>query len=69
MVTSNIKSFQPVLKSGWIIKFSILNDCILLMIVSKHTGQVFMTYHENEDKAVKMINATIEKNSKLVHLQ
>ena len=56
-IRSNTSYFQPALKNGWIIKFSVhKNSDILLIIVSKYTGQTFLRYFTEEDDAVKFIN-------------
>lgn len=63
-IKSNTTYFQPVIRNGWIIKFSVYkNTEILLMFVSKYTGQTIVRYFPEEDLAVKYINMIISKDS------
>lgn len=56
-IRSNTTYFQPAVKNGWIIKFSVhKNSDILLIIVSRYTGETFLRYFTDEDHAVKFIN-------------
>ena len=51
------KSWHPVERNGWLIKFSIYkNENILLTIVSRYTAQTIIRYFTNEDEACKFIN-------------
>jgi hypothetical protein len=55
------KSWQPVARNGWIIKFSVYKDTfVLLTIISQYTGQVIMRHFKNEDEACMFINLVIE---------
>ena len=55
------KSWQPVARNGWIIKFSVYKDSfVLLSIISQYTGQVIMRHFKNEDDACMFINLVIE---------
>jgi hypothetical protein len=61
---SRSKSWMPVSRNGWIIKFSSYRDnSILLFVVSQHTGQTIIRYFKDEDEACKFINLVIELNS------
>ena len=63
-IRSNTTYFQPAVRNGWIIKFSVYkNTEILLMFVSKYTGQTIVRYFSEEDHAVKYINMIIAKDS------
>jgi hypothetical protein len=63
-IRSNTTYFQPAVRNGWIIKFSVYkNTEILLMFVSKYTGQTIVRYFPEEDLAVKYINMIIAKDS------
>lgn len=54
------KSWMPVARDGWIIKFSIYrNDFVLLTIVSQYTGQCIIRQFKGEDEAVMFINMVI----------
>jgi hypothetical protein len=62
-IRSNTTYFQPVIRNGWIIKFSVYkNTEILLMFVSKYTGQTIVRYFPEEDLAVRYINMIISKD-------
>jgi hypothetical protein len=55
------KSWQPVARNGWIIKFSVYKDSfVLLTIISQYTGQVIMRYFKDEDEACMFINIIVE---------
>ena len=58
-----LKSFLPVIKNNWIIKFSIMDGNVLLTVFSMSTGQTFIRYYEDEDLAVKFINFILEQNA------
>jgi hypothetical protein len=54
------KSWQPVARNGWIIKFSVYRDSnVLLTIISQYTGQVIIRHFTNEDEACMFINLVI----------
>jgi hypothetical protein len=54
------KSWQPVVRNGWIIKFSVYRDSnVLLTIISQYTGQVIIRHFTNEDEACMFINLVI----------
>lgn len=56
-IRSKTKFWAPVDRNGWWIKFSTYRDqFILLMIVSRFTGQTVIRYYQNEDDAVAFIN-------------
>lgn len=54
------KSWQPVMRDGWIIKFSVYRDTnVLLTFVSRYTGQCIIRHFSNEDDAVMFINMLV----------
>ena len=58
------KSWHPVERNGWFIKFSIFKgQSILLTIVSRYTAQTIIRYFNNEDEAVDFINFIIEMSA------
>ncbi len=62
-IKSKSKSFSPVTRNGWAIKFSIYRDFnILLVFLSLYTGQIIVRYFTEEDEAVKYINFVTSKN-------
>ena len=67
-IRSNTTYFQHVVRNGWIIKFSVFKSTdILLMFVSKYTGQTIVRYFPEEDLAVRYINMIIAKDSTINH--
>lgn len=58
------KSWMPVVRDGWIIKFSIYRQTfILLTVVSQYTGQCIIRQFCNEDEAVVFINMVTMLNA------
>jgi|NOAtaT_7_FD_contig_111_506755_length_609_multi_7_in_0_out_0_3 hypothetical protein len=56
-IANNTRSWLPVNRNGWWIKFSTYHSHnILIFFVSQHTGQTIVRYFDNEDDAVKYIN-------------
>lgn len=63
-IQSNTTYFNPVVRNGWVIKFSVYqNSDILLVITSKYTGQTIVRYFGEENDAVKFINMMIAKDA------
>lgn len=58
------RSWEPVIRNSWIIKFSIYRGDILLMFISKHTGQTLVRFFTDEDAACQYINWVISQDSK-----
>lgn len=62
-IRNNSKSFSPVVRNGWAIKFSVYRENnILLIFTSCFTGQTIVQYFTNEDDAVDFINFVCEQN-------
>ena len=62
-IKNNSKSFEPVIRNGWAIKFSTHRDSnILLVFSSIHTGQTIVRYFTDEDDAVVYINYITSKS-------
>lgn len=60
-VEKQSKTFLPVNRNGWWIKFSTYcGHNVLLVFTSMFTGQTIVRYFDNEDKAVNYINYIIE---------
>ena len=56
-IEGKTKFWQPVVRNGWWIKFSVYRDhFILLMIISRYTGQTVIRYYTSEEEAVAYIN-------------
>jgi hypothetical protein len=65
-IASSSKSFLPVNRNGWWIKFSTYNSHnVLLVITSMFTGQTLVRYYDDEEKAVNFINYIIECDPEL----
>ena len=61
---TKIKSWHPVERNGWLIKFSIYKEqFILLTIVSRFTTQTIVRYFNGEDEAVMFINFIINMSA------
>ena len=59
-IKNNSRSFAPIIRNGWKIKFSTHRDSnILLVFTSLHTGQTLVRYFTGEDEAVDYINFVI----------
>lgn len=60
-IKNNSRSFAPIVRNGWMIKFSTHRDSnILLVFTSLHTGQTLVRYFTDEETAVEYINYIIE---------
>jgi hypothetical protein len=61
------KSWHPVIRNGWIIKFSIYDGSnILINIISQHTGQAIIRYFTSEDTACSFINFVLNMDAEQV---
>jgi hypothetical protein len=62
-IRSNTKHFLPILRGGWVIKFSIYEfDNILITVISSYTEQVIIRYFTKERDAVDFINRLVVEN-------
>jgi len=55
-ISKSICSWEPVVRNGWVIKFSVYKKNILLNFISINTGQTIVRYFGDEDLACKFIN-------------
>jgi hypothetical protein len=55
-ITKSICSWQPVVRNGWVIKFSVYKTNILLSFTSINTMQTIIRYYNDEDVACEFIN-------------
>jgi hypothetical protein len=56
-VAQKTKSWYPVARNGWIIKFSIFDETFFLItVISQYTGQAIIRYFNDEDNACLFIN-------------
>jgi len=62
-IKNNSRSFAPVIRNGWMIKFSVHRESnILLVFTSIHTGQTLVRYFTDEDSAVEYLNFITTRN-------
>lgn len=67
-IAMKTKSWQPVARNGWIIKFSVYRDTfVLLTIVSQYTGQLIIRHFIDEDDACAFINFVLEQNAEVIN--
>ena len=62
-IQKNLKLFSPISRNGWIIKLSVYDSNIMLLFNSPITGQSFIKFFEDDEKAVEYINIVISNNS------
>ena len=56
-IAEKTKSWYPVARNGWIIKFSIFDESnFLITVISQYTGQAIIRYFNDEDDACLFIN-------------
>jgi hypothetical protein len=59
-----LKSFMPIIKNGWLIKFSLYQDTeVLVVFMSLYTHQVVVRHFTGEDKAVSYINFVVDHDA------
>jgi len=67
-ITAYLMSFQPVIRNGWLIKFSTHRDSnILLIFTSVYTKQTVIRYFTDEQDAVMFINYMMTKDPQEEH--
>ena len=60
-IASKTKSWHPIARNGWIVKFSIYRETnILVTVISQYTGQTILRHFRNEDDACLFINYVLE---------
>ena len=69
-ILKELRTFHPVIRNYWWIKFSTYKNNVLLIIGSTLTGQVTITYYSNEDRACDFVNWVLEQDpSKAVRIK
>lgn len=64
-IKNNSRSWEPVHRNGWLIKFSVYKDSnILLVFVSRYTAQTIVRYFSEEDDACNFINYIVAHDAK-----
>lgn len=61
-IEKKVKTWKPVIKNGWFIKFSLFEKDILLLFVSVYTGQTIIRFFSSEPSAVEFVNYIIEQD-------
>lgn len=62
-IQQNSRSWQPVVRNKWIIKFSIYEVNVLLIVTSIVTGQTFVRYFADEDNACEFLNYILSQDA------
>jgi hypothetical protein len=62
-IKMNTRTWFPVMRNHWIIKFSENKGNILLLFVSSITGQTIIRYFTNEDDACLYINYILAQDA------
>jgi hypothetical protein len=67
-IASKSKSWAPVSKNGWLIKYSIYRDTnILLNVFSTKTNQLIIRHYTNEDDACMFLNYILDLDPELTY--
>ena len=62
-VIRHTRSWDPVVRNNWAIKFSVYKGFILLLFTSVLTGQTIIRYFDDEDIACKFINYILHQDA------
>lgn len=62
-IQQNSRSWQPVIRNKWIIKFSIYEANVLLVVTSIITGQTFVRYYSDENEACEFLNYILSQDA------
>jgi len=62
---SKSKSWSPIARNGWVIKFSTIGDDILLIFFSQYTSQTIIRHFNNEEDAILFINYMLIRDSSI----
>ena len=65
-VIKNTRSWDPVLRNDWIIKFSIYRSYVMVFFTSIYTSQTVIRYFNDEDKACDYINYMTQQDASVV---
>ena len=63
---SKSKSWSPIARNGWVIKFSTIGDDILLIFFSQYTAQTIIRHFNNEEDAIHFINYMLVRDSSIL---
>ena len=62
-VIKHTRSWDPVVRNNWAIKFSVYKGFILLLFTSVITGQTVIRYFDDEDNACQFINYILSRDA------
>lgn len=62
---SKSKSWSPIARNGWVIKFSTIGDDILLIFFSQYTAQTIIRHFNNEEDVIHFINYMLIRDSSI----
>ena len=65
-VITHTKSWDPVLRNDWMIKFSIYKNFVMIMFTSIYTGQTVIRYFSDEDLACNYINYMTQQDASVI---
>ena len=61
---TDLVSFIPIIRNGWLIKFSLYAETkVLVIFKSLYTHQVVIRHFDNEDRAVGYINFVVDHDA------
>lgn len=61
---TDLVSFIPIIKNGWVIKFSLYAETkVLVVFMSLYTHQVVVRYFNSEDLAASYINFVVDHDA------
>lgn len=61
-IIRHIRSFEPIVRDFWWVKFSTYKDNILIFVASTLTGQMKTRYFTDEDKACIFVNWVLDQD-------
>ena len=67
-IASKTKSWHPIARNGWIVKFSIYRETnILVTVISQYTGQTILRHFLDEDNACLFINYVLDLDAEEIN--
>ena len=66
-IEQNTKSWEPVVRNNWIIKFSVYKENVFIIFTSVITAQTIIRYFDDENKACQFINFILHQNPAVEH--
>lgn len=62
-ISLNSRSWHPVMKNNWIIKFSLYESNVLLIVTSALTAQTIVRYFADENSACDFLNYILSQDA------